>query len=402
MVKRKMSAEMKKAAVKLAKKAGISLYHSFGRLLPVRNNLIVFDSNSGGGYAGNPRAVYERMVELGLDKTYECVWFFRNMNDGAKVPGNAKKISFNSPLFLYYMSIAKVWLFDARNPDFLRKKDGQIYIQTWHGTPLKKIGLDMDHVVYANYGSKEEYFKVFRRNLELWDYLIVQNKFSEKTFERCFDFHKTMLRTGYPRNDLLFKKHDTDAIRRKLGIPPGKKVLLYVPTYRDDEYDEDRKYTFSPDIDFNLMKEKLENEYVLAVKYHYFVNSSSLPEKNSFIYPFRSNTDINELYLIADAMITDYSSVMFDYGLLNRPMYFYCYDLEKYKSQLHEFYFDFVNESPGPISKNTQELIDHIIHEKEILKKYEERIRCFKEEYHTYEKGTACDSLIIEKIVNDR
>lgn len=300
------------------------------------------------------------------------------------------------------MSIAKIWVFDCRQPDFLIKKKNVVYIQTWHGTPLKKLALDMDSVSMAEDKDIAAYKEKFYKNAMTWDYLIAQNDFSARIFRSAFGFEKNMLTIGYPRNDVLIGKNNENYIaflKKELSLPKDKKIILYAPTWRDNEFYSSGKYKFNPHMDFDLLKEKLSDEYCMIVKYHYLVKDliDWSPYKG-FIYDFDLNYDISLLYLAADLLITDYSSVMFDYSILKRPMLFYCYDYDNYKDNLRGFYFDFEKEAPGPISYKTQELIEDILQYDRV--KYIKQYERFSDKYNKAENGTACKEIcsLIEKI----
>ena len=391
--------QMAKGAVKTLMVGG---YRVMLPILPVQKNMVIFDSSIGLNYTGNPRAVYERMGERGLDQKFRCIWLFQKGKAPEHLPGTAKVVCYGRFLHLYYMSVAAVWIFDTRQPKFIRKKKNQLYIQTWHGTPLKKLALDMDSVHMSSSHDILQYHREFTDNTKTWDYLIAQNVFSAEIFPRCFDFHKKMLCIGYPRNDVLFAKNNPREIKRlrqELGLPAGtKKVLLYAPTWRDDEYDPDGVYQFHPALDFTKLKEALCEEYVIAVKYHYLVGDRiDWSGMEGFVYPFNAQAEISSLYLVADALITDYSSVMFDYSLLHRALYFYTYDLEKYRDELRGFYFDFLEEAPGPISLTTEELIGDIKrYGTKIGGEFIKKAEAFYKTFHTYEKGTASDQVIEE------
>ncbi len=391
---------------KLKKEAKLQVHKIYRRIFArtkTDHNRIVFDSNAGANYTGSPRAIYEYMVEHHMLDNYDVVWFFTDKAEHEPLPGNPRIVRYNRWQYLWEMCHAHVWVFDSRNPGFLKKRKDQHYIQIWHGTPLKRLALDMDNCDLANQDSLESYKLYFFRNTRAWDYMVVQNEFSADIFHSCFAFDRVLLRTGYPRNDVLFAKNnpsDIRAIKEQLGIPLDKKVLLYAPTFRDDEFDESGAYTITPRMDFRLMMDALKDDYVLIVKYHYLIaNAIDWTGYEGFVYSFNTSMDINLLYLISDEMITDYSSVMFDYSLLHRPMYFYCYDLEKYAGHQRGFYFDFQEEAPGPISLTTEELLRDIqlpADEKERL--YGEKRQAFYNKFHTYENGTASKQ-IAEKIV---
>lgn len=387
-----MTNKMLKPIKKFGKNCAIFLYKIMNRTFPIQKNVIVFNCSMGRNYTGNCRYIYENMVEQGLDKQYKCVWFFRDTN--VEIPGEAVIVPYARLQYLYYMAVAKTWVFDCRQPGFLKKKEKVNYIQTWHGTPLKKLALDMDGVFMVNSTDITAYKEDFRNNANSWDYLISQNPFSTTVFRRCFDFKKTMLEFGYPRNDSLIcdnNEKSINALKNRWGLPLNKKIILYAPTWRDDEYDKKGHYKFRPKLDFDLLMENLRDEFVMIVKYHYLIQDGIdwTPYKG-FIYHF--DDDITGMYLVSDLMITDYSSVMFDYSVLKRPMFFYCYDLDKYKDELRGFYFDLQIEAPGPISQTTSEVIRDI---KEYnVEEYKERYAKFIEKYNPWDDGNASKKVV--------
>lgn len=353
---------MKSKLKKFIKRIVLILYHLEIKFLKIKDNVILFESSGGRNYTGNPKAIYEKMVELGLDKKYKLIWSFEDTNIG--IIGNAKKIKKSRLKYFYYMAISKVWIFDSRQPKYAIKRKECKYIQTWHGTPLKKLALDMDKVNMGGSINIESYHKNFYNSTRDWDYLISQNEFSTEIFKRCFAFDKQMLEIGYPRNDILINDNNIkniERIKQKLNLPQNKKIILYAPTWRDNEFYKKGVYKFVTKLDYQKMYDSLSDEYILLLKYHYLVKDKIDTKKyNGFIYKCNEKIDISELYLISDILVTDYSSVMFDYSLLKRPMFFFAYDLEEYKNNLRGFYFDFIKEVPGPISVVTDELINDI------------------------------------------
>ena len=380
--------------VKILKGGAIAAYKLMYACLPVKRTIVVFSSALGRSYAGNPKAIYEEMLRQGFDKKYTFVWFYDNMPHN--IPGKHIQVRFKSFKYLFYMSIAGFWIFDARQPKFIRKNNRAVYLQTWHGTPLKKLGLDMDNVYMSGETDIREYHDEFRKNARMWDMLISQNEFSSETFRRAFDFKGKMLETGYPRNDSLFRcntSDDINAVKKKLGIPVGKKVMLYAPTWRDDDSSGLGVYHFTSGLDIGLLKENFEDEAVLAVKYHYLVKDNiDWSIYGDFVHMFDESADITDIYLASDLLITDYSSVMFDYSLLRRPMYFYCYDLAKYKNVLRGFYFDFEETAPGPVSLTTKQLVQDI--KTGLTERYKDKYDKFVEKYNPWDDGHAAEKII--------
>jgi CDP-glycerol glycerophosphotransferase len=206
-----------------------------------------------------------------------------------------------------------------------------------------------------------------------------------------------MLETGYPRNDIMHwdnKDEIAKEIREKLGIPKNKKTVLYAPTWRDDEYYTKGQYKFTLKLDLKLMKEQLGNDYVILLRTHYFIaDSIDVTGLEDFAYNLSKYDDISELYLISDYLITDYSSVFFDYANLKRPMLFYTYDLEKYRDVLRGFYIDIEEELPGPLLFTTEEIIDAIKNMDELTDKYKEKYDLFYDKFCAWEDGQASDKV---------
>jgi CDP-glycerol glycerophosphotransferase len=363
-------------------------------ILPVNKNVIIFESNLGRNYTGNPKAIYEEMVRQGLDKKYRCYFVLEDTK--VQIPGAAKKVKRNRIRYFFLFAISGIWVCDTRLPKYIIKRPQCTYIQTWHGTPLKKLALDMDSVYMAGENGIDNYKKNFYNNAQTWDYLISQNHFSTDIFRRAFAFDKKMLEIGYPRNDVLFEKNNSKDIielKKQLELPLDKKIILYAPTWRDNEFYGKGKYRFNPPLDFNRLRAELGDDTIMIVKYHYLVmDQIDWTPYKGFIYSCDLSYDISALYLVADMMITDYSSVMFDYSLLKRPMLFYCYDLEEYKDTLRGFYFDFLAEAPGPVVLTTEELIDSILQYD--ASAFVEKQEAFYQKYNHADDGRASQKII--------
>ncbi|SHO52152.1 CDP-glycerol glycerophosphotransferase family protein [Anaerocolumna xylanovorans] len=398
---RKFLRKCKKKIKKTGKKFVMFLYRVEMKILPVNKRIIIFESNMGRNYTGNPKAIYEEMVRQGLDKKYRCYFMLDNV--ATEIPGNAVKIRRMRVRYFFLMGIAGVWVSDSRMPNYIKKREGVYYVQTWHGTPLKKLALDMDSVNMAGETDIEKYKRNFFMNTRSWDYLISQNHYSTEIFKRAFAFDKTLLEVGYPRNDVLFYGNNEEHIcnlKKQMGLPLDKKIVLYAPTWRDNEYYAKGAYKFNTSMDFSLLREQLGEEYVCIVKYHYLVKDNiDWSTYGGFVYEFNMCEDISALYLVADIMVTDYSSVMFDYSLLRRPMFFFTYDLEDYRDNLRGFYFDFIAEAPGPLVGTTKELVEAI--KNYDYKEYEEQYNAFYQKYNHADDGKASAKVVeaIEKII---
>jgi CDP-glycerol glycerophosphotransferase len=372
----------------------VFIYHIFLKVLSVDNKVIFFESSVGRNYSSNPKYVYEEMVKQGLDTEYKCIWSLEDTT--IEIPGNAIKVKRTRLKYFYYLAVAKIWVCDTRQPGFLVKRINTTYIQLWHGTPLKKLAMDMDVLKSSDGMELAEYKRLFKKNTETWDYLISQSDYTTEKFRSSFDFKKIILNTGFPRNDILVKKNNKeciDLIKIGYNIPLDKKVILYAPTWRDDEFYENGIYKFSSQIDFGLLKKELSDTHVILVKLHYLVEDSiEWSNYQGFVYKFDQSWDIQELYLISDVLLTDYSSVMFDYSILKRPMIIYAYDYKKYRDNLRGFYFNIFKVFPGPIVENTQDLLKSI--KTYDYNDYEEKYIEFVDKFTSYDDGNASSKII--------
>lgn len=379
---------------KLAKIPVLALYHLFLLMNRIDHKIILFECNLGRNYSGNPRFIYEEMVRRGLDKRYRCFFILEDVT--TSLPGETGKVKRISLKYFWLFSKAGIWVSDTRMPEYLVKPKKTIYIQTWHGTPLKRLALDMFDVHMEGETSLHTYQEKFKKNTRTWDYLLSQNAYSTEIFRRAFAFDKEVLEIGYPRNDLLINENNQnkiEQIKASLRLPKDKKILLYAPTWRDNEYFGHHQYRFNSPMDYTYLKEKLSQDYIVITKAHYLVSEKKdYSEYQGFLYQFDASFDIAELYLISDLLITDYSSVMFDYSILNRPMIFYAYDLENYQDKLRGFYFDFVQEAPGPIVTTTKELVSNILNypHEEYRGKYE----AFQRKYNHADTGEASKRIV--------
>jgi len=361
------------------------IYPLISQITPVDDKMIVFISFQGRGYSDNPKAIYEYMLTDERFKNFHFIWFIKKKSQkNLKIP-NAKIVTYNAIAYFYYLARAKYWIFNVKMPEFLKKKKNQIYLQTWHGTPLKRLAHDIqldnkNATFYRSQMSYNEMVASYDQDVKKYDYMISPNHFCTDIFPSAFHISKEkLIETGYPRNDFITNatKEDIKNIKNKLNIPLDKKVILYAPTWRDNSYVASG-YTFELKADFHLWKNILGNDYVIIFKPHYniinrFKNDESL---KGFLYSISAEAEINELYVISDVLITDYSSVFFDYAVLNRPIYFYMYDLEEYKEELRGFYLDIYSEIPGKIYEDENTLLEDIslgVYDYKVLNEFNKR-----------------------------
>lgn len=369
----------------------LAYYHRYLKM-PIKENVVLFETFMAKNYSDSPKYIYEALNQMYPGK-YECVWAINGKHD---IPYGAKTIKRFSFQYAYYCAISKYLVFNVRQPLWFRKREGQVFLETWHGTPLKRLVFDQEEVTSASPKYKEQFYKQRKE----WDYLVSANPFSSKTFRSCFMYEGKMLEYGYPRNDILYAPDKEERARRlkeKLGIPLDKKTILYAPTWRDDEHYGKGEYKFTLALDLKKMKTMLEKDYVLLLRtHHYIADKIDTTGLGGFAYNLSTYDDISEIYLITDICITDYSSVFFDFANLKRPILFYTYDIEKYKNQLRGFYIDMNTEVPGPLLYTSEEVIDAILHIDTIQNRYQKRYDDFYDRFCCFDDGHASENIVKE------
>ncbi|MEB7400650.1 CDP-glycerol:glycerophosphate glycerophosphotransferase [Mammaliicoccus sciuri] len=397
---RKYSRHIKNIILR-SKSKNKSIYSLFDSESNVDDKLIVFETFGGKNYSDSPKYIYEYMLKNYPD--YKYVWILKNPSK-SEIPGNPLKIKKGSLEYYKAYSKAKVWVNNARLPLALNKKENQKYIQTWHGTPLKRLANDMK-VVRMPGTTTPQYKRNFHMETSRWDYLVSPNHYSSEIFESAFWMdEERVLEIGYPRNDLLVTHANDEEliskIRENVNIPEGKKVLMYAPTWRDDEFIKKGQYLFELKINLENLYESIGDEYVILLRMHYLIsNAIDLSGYENFAIDVSDYDDISELYLITDALITDYSSVMFDFGILKRPQFFFAYDIEKYDKDLRGFYLDYVNDLPGPIFEDPFDLADSLKDVDLIKESYQDKIDEFYERFCSLEHGES--SRYIGELINE-
>lgn len=377
-------------------------YIASGITINADEKVVVFGSYNGKSYACSPKAVYEYMLNAPEFKDYQLVWFFDEPENYSFLEKNRNTVVVknSSKECEKYLHRAKYWIFNYRALDYWIPKKDQVYVQCWHGTPLKKLGYDILTSTNAM-NSVTEIRSKYRNDAKRLTYLLSPCKFVTEKFITAwnleeFDKANAVLEIGYPRNDYLvnYKKEDIEKIKASLGLDgSNKKIILYAPTWRDNQHDAKTGYTYDNPVDFDYLKEQLGDEYIIIFRAHYLVaNQFDFDAYKGFIYNASAYDDINDLYVISDLLITDYSSVFFDYAILNRPMLFYMYDMEEYRDEMRGFYFG-TDKLPGPILKTESELVESI---NAIMSGNGDNYdyKAFNDEYNPMNDGKATERLV--------
>jgi CDP-glycerol glycerophosphotransferase len=316
---------------------------------PIEPDLAAFAAYWYRGYSCNPRAIYEKLREMAPG--IRGVWIV-DKDHVAGMPSGVDYVVSGTPDYYRLIARAKYFVNNVNFPNAFVKRPGTIHVQTHHGTPLKKMGLDLRDAFVA--GSRMNFERLLRRAAR-WDFSITSNVFSTLVWERAYPTRYETLEIGYPRNDALVNATEADIarIRAELGIGAGQTAVLYAPTHR--EYLDG----YTPTIDVTRVAEELGAEYVLMQRLHYFYEDDREPGVRAgagHLLDVTHHPSVEELCLAADVLVTDYSALMFDYGVLDRPIVIHAPDWEAYR-KLRGTYFDLLAEPPGLVTRTGAELV---------------------------------------------
>jgi CDP-glycerol glycerophosphotransferase len=329
---------------------------------PYENTTIIFESFGGRQVSDSPYAIYK--VFKTLYPGINMIWSIDRSQKKFCKENQIAYVVRRTNKWVRILEKSQFWISNARFPTWVKKPSYVTYIQTWHGTPLKKLGLDIENVSMPG-TTTVKYHKNFVREANRWDALVSPNDYSTQIFRSAFGFNNQILKIGYPRNDELIntQPEDIDAIKEQLGIPLDKKVVMYAPTYRDNQFAEKGKYTFELPFDLDDFRKSFGDDTVLILRMHYLIsNALDISDYSDFVYDYSNYPNISDLYLVSDLLITDYSSVFFDYAYLKRPILFYPYDYHLYKEELRGFYLNYEKDLPGKIAENSKQLLEEINH----------------------------------------
>ncbi|MGC9501603.1 CDP-glycerol glycerophosphotransferase family protein [Streptomyces sp. WG7] len=358
------------------------------RTAPLRDT-VLYASFSGRQFSDSPRAVYEELLRQGAE--LEHVWVVEDRR--AEIPKGVRTVRRWSREWYEALGRSRYVVTNTHLPHWVRRREGQVIVQTWHGTPLKRIGHDIGSVQFAD----RKYLSKVAEETPNWSFLVSPNRFSTPIMRRAFQYEGEILESGYPRNDVLLSEKTDEtarAVRERIGLPEGKKVVLYAPTWRDDQFYRAGNYKFDLRIDMRKAAERLGDDHVVLVRKHSNIVDAVPGAGDGFVFDVSSYPDIADLFLITDVLVTDYSSLMFDFANTGRPMLFFTYDLEYYRDQLRGFYFDFEKQAPGPLLQSSDELIEALADTERISAAYTEAYRAFKDVFCDLDDGHAAQRVI--------
>lgn len=356
-------------------------YQRLATSTAVDEKLVFFEAFGGRSFACSPRAIYLCLMADERFSDFHFVWSFKGAarleemmeNEPLLQNERTKLVQRGSAEYFNALASATAIIQNNRLPEYVDPKPEQIFVQCWHGTPLKRLGYDVEIETSNALNTTKELADRFGMDAAKWTYLLSPSAYTSKHLADAFGLPEerrasVILEEGYPRNDAICAGRagvpGAEELKRRLqasfGVPEGKKVLLYAPTWRDDSYKAGVGYTFDYLIDFDLLQRELGDEWVVLFRPHYYIaNEFDFSRYEGFVIDVSKAEDINELYIASDVLVTDYSSVMFDFANLRRPMALFVPDYDRYAGEIRGFYFDLA-EIPGPHCKTTDGLVEFL------------------------------------------
>src|SRR4051812_20964472 len=351
---------------------------------------VVYSSFLGRQYSDSPRAIHEELVRRGAP--LEHLWVVR---DGrCEVPDTATVLREGSREYHEAMARSRYIVSNDHSPAWFDRRDDQLCLQTWHGTPFKKLGFDVSDM--------RKQVRKFSRNWERqqhnWQYVLSPNHFATPILRRAYQIEGEMLETGYPRVDVLARP-DRDALsrglRERLGIPEGKRTVLYAPTFRDHVQDRRNRYRLEMALDLERLRAAVGEDTVVLFRKHHYIVDPVPTTPDGFVRDVSAYPDGTELMLAADVLMTDYSSMMVDFANTGRPMLFFTYDFDAYEDEIRGFYLDdFVGTVPGPLLRTTDEVAEALQGLEGVRAQYADRYSAFREAFCELDDGHAAARVV--------
>lgn len=351
-------------------------------ILPIQKNKIIFNCYSGRAYADSQKYIANEILRQNLP--FQLVWLVKDNN--VNIPGRIKKVRIGSYRALYELSTARVIINNVKILLYFRKRKSQYYIQTWHAGFSTKL---LENDAIGKLG--EDYVKQSIQESAITDLYVSNSRLQSQDFLKAFWYNGEILECGYPRNDIFFNctKDDKKLIREKIGISPSSTFLLYAPTFRDNG--DMSCYSINYE---DLQQSLCDAGYKvprIGVRLHPNIAYNKKMEHSDFVIDLSQYPDMQELLLVADILITDYSTTMFEFAMMNKLVILYSPDLQEYKTMrgLKPIY----DELPFPMARNQEELYDIIL--KQNIKEYKNRVAEFMRDiYGNFDDGNGAKTVV--------
>jgi CDP-glycerol glycerophosphotransferase (TagB/SpsB family)/glycosyltransferase involved in cell wall biosynthesis len=376
--------------LRTARGAALQLHYRVQLLLPLRADRAVFSSYWGRGHGCNPGALESAFRDVAPH--IRTAWIAHPEHQHT-IPASTRRLRPGTAAYWTALARSKYLVNNVNFDRRLVKRRGQIMIQTQHGTPLKHMGLDLQDRPAAARGTD---FAELLRNADKWDYCLSANRHSTLVWERVFPSGYTTLEYGLPRNDVFQRATSADVsrLRESLGIPAGAVAVLYAPTYRDYRRTQRRA------LDLERLLRQLGPRFVVLTRAHHSYEAPLTQAAGGRVIDVSDHPSIESLCLASDALITDYSSLMFDYAGLDRPIVIHADDWEAYEAA-RGTYFDLRAFPPGAVARNEDELIDIFATGHWRGSRSAQLRAAFRERFCPYDDGRAAERVVRRVVLGE-
>ncbi len=338
-----------------------------------------------GYYGGHGKYITEQLLKR--DMNLDIIWIVKDLS--LRHPKGVRLIyEKNWKKYIYEMETAQIWIYDIALPMYIRKRLGQIYIQTkhWSSITLKKFFLDD----MSTTDTKDE-IETIRYNGKIMDFIFTGSKFDEETCRSGFAFQGEFVRIGSARTDALFRQDNRKKVYEKYNLPGNIRCVLYAPTFRFIKT-EKRKF-FNTELDFEGLKKVLEKrfggEWIILLRMHPSIRQESPKmDKDTFVVDVSEYDDCQELVAASDITISDYSSIMFEHAFINKPVFLFAPDRKQYVDKERDLLIKY-DELPFPIAETNEDLQKNVINF--VQEKYVENLEKFMNQFDIHEDGHASE-----------
>lgn len=312
-----------------------------------KTETVVFETTVGHPYSGHPRAIYEELRRR--DSRFTCVWVTRR---GMEPPPGAQSVLAGSEEHYKALAWANVVVSDGTPPRWIGAHNWRTWMQAWPGTPLKRLGADVPPGRVPHPGHELAAGT---------DVLLSPGPFASEVFRRALGHAGEILECGSPGTAVLDDPSaDRSAARARLGLPPGKRVILYAPTFRDDHLIRGGRRIFPLEWDLREARAALGDDHIVLVRPHPCTTDRPRVGGDGFAFDVANHPEIADLYLAADLLVTDYSSAMADFARTGRPILLFTPDLDVYCDRGRGLYLDLEKDGPGPVLRTSADLTEAI------------------------------------------
>ncbi|MFI5496463.1 CDP-glycerol glycerophosphotransferase family protein [Actinoplanes sp. NPDC051859] len=367
----------------------MSLYDNVFSRVPIDKRTVVFESHMGKQFSDSPRAIYEELKRSGAD--FRAVWSYAGSLPTG-FPADVKLVRRQSLAYLRELGRAAFWVDNQGFPFDIKKRKGTTYIQTWHGSAFKRMGFD-EATIKSQTAAQQ---RRLQNAIDRFDVFLVRSEHDVRTLTKGLRVGADLMRVGYPRNDALVR-HEQGAeaaeLRRSLGLTDDRRVVLYAPTFRPSELGRGSSGLQLP-FSLDEFVERFGEDTVLLVRPHYLTHFALPPKYGHTVRNAAHVHDVTPLLQISDALITDYSSLMFDYALLDRPMIFHVPDYEDYVGSSRGSYFELAAVAPGPLTRTSDDLLAAVADLDELTGRYADQRKGFVAQYGEYDTGNAAKAIV--------